>query len=474
MDDARAARMQGELMNTSVGGWKIVEYLGAGKSALVFAAEKENITGALKIFDPELVQRFGTDVQAARIDRELRLRGKTHPNLVRIFDGGYCKESSFFFIVMERLGGESLADAIKKVPKDLIWPIISQIASAAKYLEELNLVHRDIKPDNIFLSADYRQACLMDFGVIRPVGEPGITDGDQRPFIGTLQYSSPEFLFRTEDDTPEGWRALTFYQLGAVLHDLITGNRIFAAYASPFAALVDAVKNITPEIEAPDVPRELILLARSCLSKDSELRLKLVHWSDFDPVFAKQNSPSATEERIRKRQLLARGSVTADPSVEERAAQTMRRTVDHVEERIQSLIRKECVGSELFPPPQIFDWQGSEPEETFFFSRFEASRDHALAYCFQVWFSVRLLDPTSVAICLTGAASISVLPLDSDAYDSTSNVVLFEGILDETILEERLRRFLYVALDQAQSAASETLETEVPAVRWLSCVEDFS
>jgi hypothetical protein len=68
---------------------------------------------------------------------------------------------------------------------------------------------------------------VMDFGVIRPVGEPGITDGDQRPFIGTLQYSSPEFLFRTEADTPEGWRALTFYQLGAVLHDLIMRQRIF-------------------------------------------------------------------------------------------------------------------------------------------------------------------------------------------------------------------------------------------------------
>jgi serine/threonine protein kinase len=219
--------MQAELLHTSIGGWEIVTYLGAGKSALVFAAMKDGLTGALKVFDPELVERFGTDVQTTRLSRELSLRNSTHPNLVRIFDGGHCVDSGYFFIVMEQLKGFPLSDAIGKIPRELIWTTVAQIASAAKHLEDRNLVHRDIKPDNVFVSTDYNHVTLMDFGVIRPIGEVGITDTDSRPFIGTLQYSSPEFLLRTEDDTPEGWRALTFYQLGAVLHDLLMGIRLF-------------------------------------------------------------------------------------------------------------------------------------------------------------------------------------------------------------------------------------------------------
>jgi hypothetical protein len=69
MDDARAARMATELMGTTIGGWTIREYLGAGKSALVFKAEKDSALAALKVFDPELVQRFGMDVQTARRDK---------------------------------------------------------------------------------------------------------------------------------------------------------------------------------------------------------------------------------------------------------------------------------------------------------------------------------------------------------------------------------------------------------------------
>jgi eukaryotic-like serine/threonine-protein kinase len=252
MDDARAVRMAAELLGTTIGDWTILEYLGAGKSALVFRAQKDSSFAALKVFDPELVQRFGTDVQKARIERELSLRGKHHPNLVKILDGGQCAGTGFFFVAMELLEGDSLSSHIKEIPRELIWPILAQITSAAQFLESLDLVHRDIKPDNIFISKDFRHAWLLDFGVIRPFGEPGITDGDQKPFIGTLQYSSPEFLFRTEDDTPSGWRALTFYQLGAVLHDLIMKERLFAAYVSPFACLVEAVKNTTPHIEASD------------------------------------------------------------------------------------------------------------------------------------------------------------------------------------------------------------------------------
>jgi serine/threonine protein kinase len=221
MDRVRAERMAGELLGLTVGSWKPLRLLDSGKSAMVFEAESGSTVGALKIFDPELVERFGTAVQAARIDRELALRGKEHPHLVRILDGGQCSRTNYFFVVMDLLTGRPLSKILESVPRDRIWPLMSQVASAARFLEQLNLVHRDIKPDNVVVSDDFQHARLLDLGVIRPIGEPGLTDRDQTPFIGTLQYSSPEFLFRTEDDTPDGWRALTFYQLGALLHDLI-------------------------------------------------------------------------------------------------------------------------------------------------------------------------------------------------------------------------------------------------------------
>jgi hypothetical protein len=67
----------------------------------------------------------------------------------------------------------------------------------------------------VAISHDFEHCTLLDLGVIRPVGIAEITDERQRHFIGTLRYSPPELLIREEQDTPEGWRAITFYQLGA-------------------------------------------------------------------------------------------------------------------------------------------------------------------------------------------------------------------------------------------------------------------
>jgi serine/threonine protein kinase len=469
MDEARASRMAKELLNAKVGTWRILEYLGAGKSALVFKAQNDSGFAALKIFDPELVERFGTAVQAARIDRELSLRGKHHPHLVRILDGGRCPSTDFFFVAMELLPGTPLSDRLKSVPRHLIWPIISQIANAAQFLENLNLVHRDIKPDNVFISDDFHHAWLLDFGVIRPVGEPGITDGEQKPFIGTLQYSSPEFLYRTEDDTPAGWRALTFYQIGAVLHDLIMQERIFKDQMSPFARLVDAVKDTTPRVEASDVPPELLLLARSCLSKEPTLRLRLVTWAAFDPHKASVASSSTTIDRIRRRQLLAKGTLPATPTIADQTNRMLRRKVDFVEEQVQALVRNECVGSGVFPPLQVFDWVGTRPEESFFVLTFDPSPEHALKACLQVWFSLKLIDQASTGISITVAASLSTSALSPTSTPVQGNAALYEGPFDQKAVEPRLQAFLYCALDQALLDRPTSGADQTRQIVWLNC-----
>lgn len=290
--------MTAELQGRVVNGWLVNDYIDCGKSALVLRAERAGVSGAIKIFDRELIERFGREVQAERIKREMGLIGKTHPHLIEILDGGYCAEFDVHFVVMNFFAGTNLAKVRDRVPHDRVRLLISQVAAAAKFLEELNLVHRDIKPENIGIDVELKHAVLLDLGVIRPIGTDPVTDAEAtKVFIGTLQYSSPEFLLREEVDSVDGWRALTFYQLGGVLHDLIMRKPLFHASASPFVKLANAVQHETPLVESATVPIDLVELTRNCLVKPPALRLQLVDWKNFDSNPVRSSPVDEIKER---------------------------------------------------------------------------------------------------------------------------------------------------------------------------------
>ena len=233
--------MAERLRGTTVGGWLVGDYINNGKSAVVVSASKDAKRAALKIFDPELVGRYGQEAQRKRIEREKSLVGKSHPNLIQVLDGG--EDGSYLFVALEYFDGTNLADALKDVPPSEVRSLLSQIASAAKFLEDASFAHRDIKPENIGICRDMKTAKVLDLGVIRPFDLSNITDeGEQRYFVGTLQYSPPELLFREEDHSLDGWRAITFYQLGAVLHDLLIRRPLFEEFRNPYARLVRAVE----------------------------------------------------------------------------------------------------------------------------------------------------------------------------------------------------------------------------------------
>jgi serine/threonine protein kinase len=229
MDSVAAKRLIDDLTGNTVGGWKILGHLGTGKSAVVFRASRNSEERALKVFDPDLVQRAGRDRQLKRIKRELSLRDKIHPNLVRVFDGGECPDTGYFFIVMDLIDAPNLAEVLMDVPRESIRAIIAQVADAAHFLETLtpHIAHRDIKPDNIAISRDFSHATLLDLGVILPIDlaekDPS-SDGERRFFVGTLRYSPPEFLVRREEHTVDGWRAISFYQLGAHAYESNFGD----------------------------------------------------------------------------------------------------------------------------------------------------------------------------------------------------------------------------------------------------------
>jgi len=448
-----------ELLGQKVGRWQIDSYLGCGKSALVMSAiDSRGVRAAVKIFDPELIERLGKPMQLARIARECALAEGGHPHLVRIYDGGECVSTGRLYVAMELIDAPNLGSVLSSVPRERIAPIVKQIASAAHFLESKELAHRDIKPDNIAISKDYLKATLLDLGVLRPFGSAGLTDEDARVFIGTLRYSSPEFLLREEVDSIEGWRAITFYQLGAVLHDMIMRRPLFEEYSDPYAMLVEAVKSTKPTLRADDVSPDLIALAQNCLIKKSDARNKLVSWADFELMTEVHDAVTAARERVRKRALVAQlapGIQANIPSLEYRQMREL------ITNRIESIIRGECVASASFPPLELQADQESESVCV----RFRQSEEHGLSIKTTILFTFTIIDRASIAFSLSGAIGITEVQVPPVA--PIPKLEIFRGQLDSQLCPQKIQDFLYEAVDRVQQLAQ-----PVPSGgRWLEVTQ---
>lgn len=200
--------------------------------------------------------------------------------LSRSNDGGFTEDR--LFLLMSRAPGTELEKRLRDVPRSQIRVILNQIAQACLFLQSKDLCHRDVKAANIFVSNDFSHATLLDISVIRGIHDPvGVgTDHDgQLPVLATARYSPPEYLFRLIEPDPSLWHALTIYQLGALLHDLIVRTPLFQVeYQNSrenryrFAWVV---ATHLPRIFAADVDDDLVFLAHRALDKDWNRRSTL-------------------------------------------------------------------------------------------------------------------------------------------------------------------------------------------------------
>lgn len=258
-------------------GWSIVCPLGKGGTAPVFEVQTPDGARALKIYDAEFSADVRGEIERRRIEQQLGLMGHDCPFLVEVFDGGWF--DSRLFLLMSRAPGRELEKRLAEIPRGKIRRVIDQVARAAIFLREKGLCHRDIKAANVFISDDFEHCTLLDISVIREVSDPiGVgTDHDgQLPIVATARYSPPEYLFRLLEPTPELWHALTVYQLGALLYDLIMRVPLFQAeYATSkenryrFAWVIATTE---PSLNVEDIDRDLKLIARRALDKDWQRR----------------------------------------------------------------------------------------------------------------------------------------------------------------------------------------------------------
>lgn len=443
MDREKALALLSKLEGKCVGSWIIRDFIDNGKSAAVYRASSSSEVVALKIFDDELIERYGDHTQIERIERELELVGHTNDNLVKILGGGVDSISGNHFIAMEYLEGKNLSHHIRNIDPKRILRLISQLADAAKFLEERGFAHRDIKPENIFLDAEHRRLVLLDLGVLRPLHGSTLTDVDGiQSFVGTLQYSSPEFLLRQEEDSLLGWRALTYYQIGGVLHDLIMKRPLFQEHSNPYARLVNAVQFQVPEIQNSAVPNSLVELARFCLLKDWRKRIDLLTWDSFSEPAGEGQRQGSPKQQVTNRAVVAQATIgtRTAPINPQQHDQIVADVIKYLKYSARAIRAENAV----MPPLTVL---AKVPNGTGLTVKIATSKSFGLASPLTIYLSVRVVD---VGTKIVEVSACGIVGESADVDVSAKTRSFYTGSLDIVALHDAFENCLYDLVDQAQ------------------------
>jgi hypothetical protein len=307
---------------TSLGPYKILAPLGAGGMGEVYRAHDPRLGRdvAIKVLPPHLA---ATPEIRARFEREARTISQlNHPHICTLHDVGH--QEGVDYLVMELLEGETLAHRLERGPLPVaeVLTLGVQIADALDRAHRAGVVHRDLKPGNLFLTKG--GAKLMDFGLARAQGlapvAGALTESPtvSRPLtaegtiVGTFQYMAPEQLEGKEADA----RA-DVWALGCVLYEMATGKRAFEgdSQASLIAAIMDREPPAITVLK-PMSPPALEHLVRRCLAKDPGERwqsardvMHELQW--IAEVGSQAGVPAPVAKRRRRRERLAWGLTVA-------------------------------------------------------------------------------------------------------------------------------------------------------------------
>ncbi|KUO65777.1 MAG: serine/threonine protein kinase [Gracilibacter sp. BRH_c7a] len=250
------------------GRYEIEEKIGAGGMAIVYKARDTllNRTVAIKVLreqfvsDEGFIRRFRREAQSAA--------SLSHHNIVSIYDVG--KDGEADYIVMEYVKGYTLKEIIRKQapfsPERAIY-IVRQIAEALAHAHANNIIHRDIKPQNILVTMDGR-AKVTDFGIARAASSATLTHtGD---IVGSVHYLSPEQAKGAQTNEQSD-----IYSLGIILFELITGK---VPYDGDTPITI-ALKHIQEEAQVPStvltgISTELDGVIMKALAKSVQDRYK--------------------------------------------------------------------------------------------------------------------------------------------------------------------------------------------------------
>jgi serine/threonine protein kinase len=258
---------------TRIGPYEIVDWLGAGGMGEVYRARDPRLGRevALKL----IPQTFATDAgRVNRFEQEARAAGQlNHPNILAVYDIGMHAGTPY--IVTELLEGESLRNRLAggALPSRKAVDYARQAAIGLAAAHDKGIVHRDVKPDNLFITTDGRVK-ILDFGIAKlttpgdgAAGHTGLpTETAAGTVVGTAGYMSPEQVRGEPVDARSD-----IFSVGAVLHEMLTGRPAFTRDTA--ADTMAAILKEDPREHLPStVPPALERIVSRCLEKARETR----------------------------------------------------------------------------------------------------------------------------------------------------------------------------------------------------------
>jgi len=252
----------------TIGKYDLFSKLGQGSMGTVYKARdrETNRVVAVKIMSPETA---GNDVLLKRFEQEFHAANVLdHPNIVRALD--YCAAGPAPYLVMEFVDGEALCDKIDRqgaLPEGQALLLIAQVCQALNVAHQSGIIHRDVKPDNILVSAD-GQAKLTDLGLIKGT-QVDLELTKTGHGLGTPHYMAPE-QFRDAKNVDV---RSDIYSLGATLYAMVTGKVPFQS-AGPLETWMKKVNNelVAPRVLVPALSEQVERVIRRAMAADPNQR----------------------------------------------------------------------------------------------------------------------------------------------------------------------------------------------------------
>ncbi|HUQ04379.1 MAG TPA: serine/threonine-protein kinase [Kofleriaceae bacterium] len=295
------------------GRYEILARIGEGGMGVVYKAKQVSIDRviAIKVLNPQMasdqqwVQRFANEARACS-----RLQ---HPNTIRMFDFGQSQQDGRYFLTMEFLEGQVLRGAITQGPMaaNRVAKILIQCCASLAEAHSIGIIHRDIKPDNVFLlnmagSPDFVK--LLDFSVAKLLQENDRMKTQAGVVFGTPQYMSPE----QGRGLPLDARS-DLYALGILGYEMLTGRVPFND-DNPMTVLQMHLRSEVPPLP-PNLPPNIVNVVRKALEKDPSRRYQSAGemMQHCQQVFAELNQGQSIGAAGVPKTMIAQGPFAGGP-----------------------------------------------------------------------------------------------------------------------------------------------------------------